>query len=248
MVMVSNIQTALRLIFPPRCVACGDIVDSDFGLCGTCWGETPFIGGVICDACGVPLPGQNAAEKTQCDDCMRFARPWTQGRSAVLYSGVARRLVLALKYGDRPDIARLAAKWMALVAAPMVRDAPQGKVIVAPVPLHWRRLLARRYNQSALLAQALSAQLGLPLCPDLLIRPKAGGSTEGLGTNARFQKLSGAIEPHPRRRQKMLGRSVLLVDDVMTTGATLTAATEACLQAGANDVHAIILARAAKDA
>lgn len=244
MVMMSNVQTALRLVFPPRCVGCGGLVDSDFGLCGVCWGETPFVGGVVCDGCGVPLPGQNPAEHALCDACMMTVRPWQRGRAALVYTGTARKLVLALKYGDRQDVARLAAKWMALAARPLVRDA----MVVAPVPLHWRRFVQRRYNQSALLARALASELGLAQCPDLLQRPKAGGSTQGLGMQERFQRLNGVFRAHPKRQEILAGRPVLLVDDVMTTGATLTAASTACLDAGAAEVYVIVLARAAKDA
>ena len=241
--MISKFQTALRVVYPPRCVGCGDMVESDFGLCGSCWSNTPFIGGHVCDACGTPLPGQSDGHRDLCDDCLVHTRPWIQGRAALIYKGAARKMVLALKHGDRQDIAMPAAKWMATAARPLLRE----DMLVAPVPLHWRRMLARRFNQSALLAKALAQEVSLDFCPDLLVRPQHGQSTEGLGHRERFESLAGSIEPHPKRQHRMAGRPVLLVDDVMTSGATLTAATRACLAARAREVHVVTLARVAKD-
>nr|WP_093092340.1 ComF family protein [Shimia aestuarii] len=242
--MISKFQTALRVVYPPRCVGCGEMVESDFGLCGPCWSKTPFIGGHVCDACGTPLPGSGDGYRDLCDDCLDHPRPWGQGRSALIYKGAARKLVLALKHGDRQDIAMPAAKWMSAAVRPILRK----DMLVAPVPLHWRRMLARRFNQSALLAKALAEDLALECCPDLLVRPHHRQSTEGLGFRERFDSLSGAIEPHPRRRHRVAGRAILLVDDVMTSGATLSAATHACLAARAREVHVMTLARVAKDA
>ncbi|MGR3806118.1 double zinc ribbon domain-containing protein [Marinibacterium profundimaris] len=237
------LQTLVGLIYPPRCLSCGEQVESDFGLCPACWRDTPFLGGLVCDACGAPLPGEGDGARIECDDCMARPRPWDMGRAALLYRDQARRLVLALKHGDRTDIARPAAGWMARAAAPL---AGQG-MLVAPVPLHWTRLAGRRYNQSALLARHLSDRLGLDLCPDLFQRVIRTPSLDGRGTEERAEVLRGAIRAHPRRRERLAGREVLLVDDVMTSGATLAATAEAAHAAGAARVCVITLARVAKD-
>lgn len=238
------IQTALRLIYPPRCTLCGGMVDSDFGLCGPCWRDTPLISGLVCDLCGVPLPGDAHEGTEHCDDCLKTARPWSHGRAALVYRDNARDLVLSLKHGDRHDIVPLAAKWMARAAAPLVRT----DTLFVPVPLHWGRLLKRRFNQSALLAQATANLVGQSFCPDLIQRVRRTPSLDGLGFNARFQTLDGAIRIQNRRRHGVQGRSVILVDDVMTSGATLSACTQACFAGGAKDVSVLTLARVAKDA
>ena len=237
-------QTAVRLIYPSRCTLCGVTVDSDFGLCGPCWRDTPFISGLVCDACGVPLPGEAGGQAEFCDECLTHAWPWSRGRAALLYHENGRRLVLALKHGDRHDVIRPAAKWLARAAAPLL----QPDTLLAPVPLHWTRMLRRRYNQSALLVQALARETGQPHCLDLLQRRKRTQTLKGLDRAARHAMLSDAIRVNPARRALIVDRPLLIVDDVMTSGATLSAAAQAAFAAGAQDVCILTLARVAKDA
>jgi ComF family protein len=177
-----------------------------------------------------------------CDDCMAHPRTWSQGRSALLYRDQARSLVLALKHGDRGDIAKPAASWMIRAAGPLLENNP----LIAPVPLHWTRLLKRRYNQSALLAQQLAKQSLLQCCVDLLHRQKRTESLDGKTRDQRFDTLGDAVVFNPRHTAWMQGRVVLLVDDVMTSGATLTACTNACLCGGAAEVRMVTLARVTK--
>lgn len=234
----------MRLIYPPRCASCGTLVEDEGGLCGACWRDTPFIAGLVCDLCGVPLPGDaETGGAEHCDDCMTLARPWRQGRAALIYRGEGRRLVLALKHGDRHDLVAPAAAWMARAAAPLL---PPGTVAV-PVPVHWRRLAARRFNQAALLAQAVARQLAIDCAPTALRRARFTGVQDGRDRDGRFTNLAGAIEAAPAAA-RLAGRPVLLVDDVMTSGATLAAAAEACRAAGAGELRTLVLARVAKDA
>lgn len=237
------LQTTLSAIYPPRCLGCGQTVDSDFGLCGTCWGETSFIGGTSCDSCGTPLPGEAAGDVAQCDNCMRAPPPWAHGRAALAYRGMGRTLVLKLKHGDRQEIARPAAMWMHMCVQPLITD----RTLIVPVPLHWLRLAKRRYNQSALIARHLSNLTGCDWCADLLERPRRTPSLDGKNRDERAALLDGAIRLNPRRRHRIAGRQVLLVDDVMTTGATLAACTDACHANGADQVCVTVLARAMKD-
>lgn len=233
----------IRVLYPPQCLGCGAFVEEDFALCPACWSDTPFITGLTCDLCGTPLPGESDAP-VACDDCLTVARPWDRGRAALLYKGNARDLILKLKHADRMDLAPAAARWLHRAAAPLFRPG----MIVAPVPLHWLRLLRRRYNQSALLSARLAALAGLPHCPDLLLRTRRTPPQDHRDRDARFRNLTGSIRAHPRRLPLLKEREVLLIDDVMTSGATLAAATEACLAAGANRVSVAVLARVAKDA
>ena len=239
-----GLQAALHLIYPPQCLSCGALVTTDFGLCGQCWRETPFIAGLVCDRCGSPLPGQDSGKPEYCDDCLTIARPWSRGRSALLYKDNARALVLALKHADRLDLARPAAQWMLRAAKPILEPG----MLVVPVPLHWRRLFQRRYNQSALLTKALASATRMDHCPDLLLRRRFTGTQEGRGRDQRFANMADAIVLNPRRTARVEGRHILLVDDVMTSGATLAAAAEACVAGGAQAVSVLVLARVVKDA
>ena len=239
-----GLQAVLHAIYPPQCLGCDELVTSDFGLCGKCWRETPFISGLVCDSCGLPLLGEDSGAPAHCDDCMALARPWSQGRAAMLYKDNGRKMVLQLKHGDRLDLAKPAGAWLLRTSRPILRP----NMLVAPIPLHWFRLLRRRYNQSALLSRELARLAGLDHCPDLLHRPRATASQGGRDRNSRFENMADAITAHPRRKARMQGRHVLLVDDVMTSGATLGVAADACLAAGAADVSVLVLARVAKDA
>jgi predicted amidophosphoribosyltransferase len=238
-----GMQGLLRLIYPPQCLTCSAQLDEDFGLCPACWRETPFITGLVCDQCGLPLPGDEAEGAVLCDDCLHTPRPWQQGRAAMMYRANGRNLVLALKHGDRLDLARPAGPWLARAARPMLVPG----MLVAPVPLHWLRLVRRRYNQSAVLSAALARAAGLAHCPDLLVRLRATPVQDGRGREGRFANLGGAIGVHRRHVGQLAGRHVLIVDDVMTSGATLAACTQACLGNGAEAVSVLVLARVAKD-
>lgn len=240
----AGIKGLLSAIYPPQCIGCETMVDTDFALCPTCWRDTPFIAGLCCDKCGIPLPGQEAPDaRVLCDDCLRVARPWARGRAVMMYRGKGRSLVLGLKHGDRTDLARPAGIWLARAAAPLVLP----DMVVVPVPLHWSRLLKRRYNQSALLGARLARELGLLHVPDLLQRPRATGTQDGKSREGRFANMAQALRVNPAQQAKLAGRAVLLVDDVMTSGATLASGAEALLAGGARDVHVVVLARVGRD-
>ncbi|SEV91166.1 Predicted amidophosphoribosyltransferases [Aliiroseovarius sediminilitoris] len=237
-------QSVLGVLYPPQCISCDAPTDADFALCGACWRETPFIEGLACDLCGDPLPGEDEGTPIHCDACLTVKRPWKQGRAAMIYDGNARRLVLALKHGDRPELARAAAPWLARAAAPLICR----ETLIVPMPIHWSRLLRRRYNQSAELARFLAKTSGLAHIPDALQRPKRTRPHDGMDVDTRFENMRGAIRPRPKKSGSLEGRRVLLVDDVMTSGASFDAATRACLAAGADHVNVLALARVTRGA
>ena len=226
-----GLQRAISWIYPAQCLLCTGLVEAHGGLCPDCWRETPFLTGLVCDGCGCTLPGQSDRGE-YCDDCMQAPRAWKAGRAAISYRDLGRRIVLSLKHGDRTDLAVPAAGWMWRAGRPILPD----DAFFVPVPVHWSRLLIRRYNQAAELARALSRVSGREVGPDALIRTRRTPVQEGMTVEQRIQNMSGAIRVNPARISSIEGRSICLVDDVMTSGATFAACTEAVLAAGANRV------------
>lgn len=236
-----SVKSALQMVFPPRCLCCGEQVAASGGLCGTCWRDAEFIRGLACDCCATPLLGEETGS-VLCDACARTPRAWSQGRAAFVYRGSARNMILAFK-NDRLDLTKPLANWLSSAARSMMTP----DMLVVPVPLHRTRLLKRRYNQSALLAEGVARLNALDYIPDLLTRTRR--TTHQFGTPAdRERNLDGAIGVTPRFAQVLRGRHILLVDDVLTSGATLKACAEACLQGGAAKVSVAVLARVARDA
>ncbi len=236
-------QSLLDAVYPPTCALCDAETVETGQLCAACWRETPFISGCVCDLCGRPLPGHADGERRlACDDCPVLARPWSRGRAALVYGGAARGFILRLKHADRLDLVAPAARWMARAGESIWPEAP----LLVPIPAHWTRRVKRRYNQAALLARALGRQTGAEVEVQALMRTRNTTMMDSKSVATRFDDLDGAIDAHPRRGQALAGRHVVLVDDVMTSGATFAASTEAAYAAGAADVRTLALARVMK--
>ncbi len=231
-------EIALGAVLPPRCLACGGQVAAPGALCPVCWSGLAFLGEPCCAACGYPFeydPGAGAL----CGACSAQPPAYGRARAALAYDDASRGLILALKHGDRTDAAPALGAWMAASGRVLLADAD----LVAPVPLHRLRLLARRYNQSALLAQAVARRAAVPCVPDLLLRTRRTPSQGGLSASARVRNVRGAFALAPRHRALVEGRRIVLIDDVLTTGATAESCARALTRAGAGAVDVLTLAR-----
>ncbi len=235
-------QRALGLIYPDQCILCAEFVAGQGALCGACWREMPFQTGHMCDLCGASLVGEGDGALDCCDACRTLERPWSKGRAALAYRDAGRRMVLGLKHGDRTDLIPAAARWMAQAAS----DILYTDTILVPVPLHWTRLLRRRYNQAAELAKSIARHRDMEMIPDALVRVSKTVPQDGMGTDARFQNVCAAIVPAVNHKDELCGRHVCLVDDVMTSGATLSACALACRAAGTAQISVLVLARVDK--
>ncbi|HYC05434.1 MAG TPA: ComF family protein [Azospirillaceae bacterium] len=232
---------ALDLLLPPRCLGCGTDVAKAGALCGACWAGMSFIAPPHCARCGLPF--EYAVEgESLCGACIADPPLYNRCRAVFAYDEASRKLVLAFKHGDRTDAARAFGTWLARAGAELLRDAD----LVAPVPLHRWRLFRRRYNQAALLAQAVEKVGGVPAIPDLLARRRATPSQGGLSRKGRARNVKGAIAVRPSRASLVEGARIVLVDDVFTTGATAEECARVLLRAGAARVDVLALARVIK--
>jgi predicted amidophosphoribosyltransferase len=227
-----------RLLFPPVCMGCRRQVLHPGTLCGGCWPRLRFLEKPWCEVMGTPF-GHDMGEGFLSADAIANPPPFRRARAAVAYSGMARRMVQALKYNDRTDLAPWMAGWMVRAGAELVGDAD----IVIPVPLHWRRFLSRRFNQSAELARAVAALSEKRFEPSALRRVKVTRQQVGLGRSEREDNVRGAFRVPPEAEIHVRGRNVLLDDDVYPTGATVFAVTKSLKKAGAANVDVLTFAR-----
>jgi len=224
-------------VLPPRCLACGATVDEVDALCGSCWAAITFFAPPWCAVCGLPFP-HPMGEAAICADCARQQPSWDRARSVLRYDRHSRRLVLMLKHGDQTHLAGAFGRWMHRAGTEVLAGAD----LLIPVPLHWTRLFARRFNQAALLVKAIHRAGGPPLAADWLIRRRRTPSQGTLGPLARARNVRGAFAL--RRGRDVKGRRVVLIDDVLTTGATAEECARVLRRAGAAYVGVLVLARA----
>ncbi len=225
-------------IFPPQCPACRGFVDRHGHLCGACWGQARFITAPTCACCGVPFEYE-MGDGGLCLGCIANRPLYGRARSALIYDDLSRKLVLSFKHGDRLDGAGPYAHLMAQAGRELLADAD----LLVPVPLHWRRMFRRRYNQSAVLANRISGLAGIECLPDGLLRIRATPSQGQLPRKDRLKNVRGAFAVARRHSDHIGDRSILLIDDVLTTGATVNDCARALFRAGAHNVNVLTLAR-----
>lgn len=225
-------------VLPPQCLACRTIVAEPGQLCAECWRGIRFIEAPLCASCGRPFEF-DAGPDALCGDCAAKAPAYARARSVMVYDDESRALILGFKRGDRLEGAPAFGSWMARSGRALIENAD----LIVPVPLHRTRLFSRRFNQAAVLALAVGRTAGLPVLPDALIRTRATPSQAGLSRSGRFRNVRGAFAIRPQRRAALKGKRIVLIDDVMTTGATVEGCSRALKKAGATEVWALTLAR-----
>ena len=231
-------RVGLDLLLPPTCPGCRAIVPRPGQFCGGCWAELRFISDPRCASCGLPfeLP---APPGTRCLPCTGTPPPWDAARAPFIYDGPARSLVLGFKHGGREQVAGAMAPHLLRAAGDWLDPAP----LVVPVPLHRSRLASRGFNQAAVMARAMARLRPLPLALDGLHRHRRTALSQGLSRDARARNVQGAFRVPPRWAERIRGARVLLVDDVLTTGATVAACARTLRRAGAEEVNVLTWAR-----
>lgn len=230
-------RLALDIALPALCVACREPVDGE-GVCAKCWAKLSFIAPPFCPKLGIPFvydPGPGMLSMEAISDPPAYAR----ARAAVRYDGVARTLVHALKYQDRTDLAPTMGRWMARAGRELLDQAD----VMIPVPLHWRRGWSRRYNQSGALARSIERQSGVRVAAEVLRRVRQTQQQIGLSRSQRAANVQGAFRVATVSQSEIQGRRVVLIDDVLTSGATVDACARALLRAKAAQVDVLVFAR-----
>jgi len=243
---ISTLSTIARPVLdyalPLRCPGCGTITDEQDRFCLDCWSQLDFPGDPCCLRCGLPFELEpDDAEGASCGACIAAPPPWQSARAALAYGEIARKVAVRLKYGRRTGLARLMAHYMAPHIRPIAGDGD--RPLLVPVPLHRWRLWNRGFNQSALIAGHLGRMTDLPVDPFLLRRLRATRPLRAMGPRARQREVQGAFAIAPSRRAALPGRTIILVDDVHTSGATARACALLLLDSGAAAVHLVCWAR-----
>jgi ComF family protein len=231
-------RSVVDLVLPPTCLACRRPVAAASGLCAACWTKMGFIERPYCERLGTPFPNDMAGALLS-PAAIADPPAYDRARAAARYGDVARELVHLLKYGDRLDLAKPLGAWMARAGAELLRDADA----LVPVPLHWSRLWQRRFNQSAALARSVSALSGVPVADHILARVRATPPQVGLGKLERARNVQTAFAVPRAARIEVKGRKLVVIDDVLTSGATADACARVLRRAGASRVDVLVLAR-----
>lgn len=233
---------AVDTVLPPRCVVSGDSVERQGMIAPQIWSALDFIVEPFCSSCGFPFEFE-VGEAMQCTACLDHAPPFQSARAALRYNDASRDLILGFKHADKIFAVKAFAPWLRRAGGAMLKEAD----FLIPVPLHYRRLVARRYNQAALMAFELSKDTKIESVPDALLRVRATASQGHLNAKERHKNVKRAFAVNPRRKDRLQGKTVILVDDVYTTGATVKACAKILLKDGVKAVHVLTLARVVRE-
>ncbi len=232
-------RLGLNLLYPPSCLACHGATSAPDTLCTACWRQVRFIERPYCERLGTPF-AQDLGPGLLSPEAIADPPVWARARAVAGFDeGPARQLVYRLKYYDRMEIARPLGRWMARAGVELLEEAD----LLVPIPLHRMRLAHRRFNQSMALALSISESCGVPVEGFALERAKRSAPQVGLSRLQRAANVQGAFKVAQDRRHLIAGRRIVLVDDVLTYGATSNAAARALLRAGAAQVDLLVFAR-----
>lgn len=239
------LSACLDFLLPPCCIVTGQGVDHQGMLSPDAWAGLHFIDDPYCACCGVPFEYDVTMDMSDmlCVQCLDHPPPFVSGRSALVYNAVSRKMVLGFKHADKIYSARVFTPWLMRAGAEMLKEADY----IVPVPLHYWRMVHRRYNQAAILAQVLGKAANVPALTSGLQRLRSTPSQGSLGLKERHKNVRKAFAVPRHHYAQIQSKTIVLIDDVYTTGATLKECTRALLKAGAGKVHVLTLARVLRD-
>lgn len=238
----SVLAQAVDTVLPPRCVVTGDPVEVQGMVAPGAWAALDFIARPFCETCGFPFDFDVTGEGALCASCLADPPSYGRARAALKYNDASRDMILGFKHADKTHAVRAFVPWLRRAGAEMLAQAD----LLVPVPLHPWRLIARRYNQAALMVQMLAQDIGISYVLDALLRVRATPSQGHLNAKERFKNVKRAFAIHPSRAGDIKGKIIILVDDVYTTGATAQECAQVLLKGGAAQVHVLTLARVVK--
>lgn len=237
------LNKGLDTLLPPRCPVTGELVASQGTIAPSIWAQLQFVTNPFCKKCGIPFGFGEEEDGLRCMHCIENPPNYSTARSALIYNETSRDLILGFKHGDKTHMTPSFSPWLKRAGAEMIEHAN----CFIPVPLHRTRLFARRYNQAALISEILAKETQIEHLAMALKRTRATPSQGHLRTEEREKNVKKAFSVNPKYIEKIKGKSIILIDDVYTTGATVKECAKALLSVNAKEVHVLTLARVLKD-